>query len=155
MVTPPFSSTVLGTLLAVTIALGGIGTVTARADTGKNWISVADNSGGSVASFVQHARSLQAAGTQVRFTGRCDSACTLLMALPARQTCIKPGAYFRFHAPISGDPRMARLTQRYMMMKYPSWVRSFIERRGGLTAQLVRMDYDYASRFMRSCGERT
>lgn len=115
-------------------------------------VSIFANSGGSVGSFIQKARKYGAAGTKIRFTGRCDSACTLYLALPKYQTCVAPGAYFRFHLPVSRNSRMAQLAHLYMMRKYPGWVRSYIASNGGLSSRLMTMDYKYASRFMRRCA---
>ena len=114
-------------------------------------VVISANSGGSVGGFVRKARFLKNSRAKIQFRGRCDSACTLLLALPKSQTCVAPGAYFRFHAPVSRNRQMARLAHRYMMRKYPGWVRSHIVRRGGLTGRLITINYAYASKFMRRC----
>lgn len=85
------------------------------------------------------------------FSGRCDSSCTLLMALPRKKTCIFPGTVFRFHAPKAASARTRLAAKRYMMAQYPGWVRSWIVQNRGLTARLITMDYRYASKFMRQC----
>lgn len=115
-------------------------------------VSINGDSGGSVGTYIRKVSYYQKSGTVVRFTGRCDSACTLLLALPRSKTCIRPGAYFRFHAPIARNSQMQRLTHLLMMKKYPSWVRSYLARKGGLTRNLVTIDYSYASRYLKQCG---
>jgi hypothetical protein len=115
-------------------------------------VSIFNNSGGAIVLFALKLAEYRDAGTLVKFSGRCDSACTLFLSLPKRQTCISPGAYFRFHAPSARSSRSKRSAQAFMMTKYPDWVRSWIHGKGGLSHQLFRMNYDYASRFIPSCG---
>ena len=89
---------------------------------------------------------------KVKFVGRCDSACTLFLGLPKSQMCIREGAYFRFHAPRGPTELAVQAVEAYMMRKYPKWVRSWINSQGGLSDQLITMNFDYASRFMQSCA---
>ncbi len=110
-----------------------------------------DEPGGSIVDHALQAMQWRERGTALRFTGRCDSACTLYLALPHEQTCIAEGAYFRFHAPIADTEVSAKLALNYLMHNYPAWVSSWIEQRGGLSDQLITMDYNYARQFMRSC----
>lgn len=133
-----------------------------RASTGKDKqlsvsarksVSISNNSGGVVVKYALKTAQFRRAGTLVKFSGRCDSACTLFLGLPRNQTCISPGAYFRFHAPSARSSRSARMAKSYMMSKYPGWVQSWIRRKGGLSTQLVTMDYAYASRFVSTCGK--
>lgn len=141
---------VIGVLPLLWLSAGLTGAVVPAAAKSTS-VVVSANSGGSVGVYVRKVASYQKAGTKVRFAGRCDSACTLLLALPRHNTCISPGAYFRFHAPTARNSRMARLTHLLMMRKYPIWVRSYLVKRGGLTRSLVTIDYSYASRFMKRC----
>jgi hypothetical protein len=114
-------------------------------------VSIFNNSGGMIVLFALKVAEYRDAGTLVKFSGRCDSACTLFLSLPKQQTCINPGAYFRFHAPSARSSRSERSAQAFMMGKYPDWVRSWIQEKGGLSNQLFRMDYAYASRFIPGC----
>lgn len=115
-------------------------------------IDIADDSGGYVAQYAMRMYTLKEARNRVRFAGRCDSACTLFLALPPQQTCVSPGAYFRFHSPSAATAAATESVQSYMMRKYPKWVRSWISGQGGLSSQLITMNYDYARRFMRTCA---
>ena len=117
----------------------------------RNSISIYANSGGSIGLFVLRAAKLRNSRTLVKFSGRCDSACTLFLGLPPRQMCISKGAVFRFHAPMHKSPRAASYAKKYMMRKYPGWVRSYIGANRGLTNRLITMDYKYARRFIRTC----
>ncbi len=115
-------------------------------------VSIFSNSGGSIGKFALQSAQFRKSQKLVRFTGRCDSACTLYLALPAKQMCVAPGAFFRFHAPVHANARAARFAQTYMMRKYPGWVRGWIRSNHGLTRNLITMDYRYASRFIRTCS---
>jgi hypothetical protein len=118
----------------------------------KNSVSISNNSGGRIIDYARKAAQFRNSKATVRFAGRCDSACTLYLGLPKHQTCISPGAYFRFHSPSARSQRSARMAQAYLMRKYPGWVKSWIAQNGGLSGQLVTMDYSYASKFMKSCA---
>ena len=114
-------------------------------------VSIFNNSGGTIVRFALKLAEYREAGTLVKFSGRCDSACTLFLSLPKQQTCVKPGAYFRFHAPSARSSRSERSAQAYLMTKYPDWVHSWIQGQGGLSSRLLKMDYGYASRFIPNC----
>ena len=116
-----------------------------------NSISISNNSGGNIAEYALSAAEYRSSGTLVKFTGRCDSACTLFLGLPSHQTCLSRGAFFRFHAPFGVSASAQRMAQAYLMRKYPGWVRAWISHNRGLTHNLITMDYSYASRFMTSC----
>ena len=115
-------------------------------------ISIANNSGGNIATFAVEVASYRNAGTRLRFNGRCDSACTLFLGLPSNQTCVSQGAYFRFHSPSAGSARSELIAQNYLMRKYPGWVRNWIAQHNGLSHQLITMDYTVASRYMQTCN---
>ena len=115
-------------------------------------VSISNNSGGKIASFAVAVARYREAGTLVMFNGRCDSACTLFLGLPARQTCISHGAYFRFHSPSASSMRSEKIAQAYLMRKYPDWVRAWIASKNGLTHKLITMNYNYASQFMQTCN---
>jgi hypothetical protein len=114
-------------------------------------VEIANDSGGFVAEYALRLYEMQQAKQKVKFMGRCDSACTLFLALPTAQTCITEGAYFRFHAPTAPSASTAAAVGVYMMRKYPKWVRAWIVAQGGLSDRLPTMSYEYAHKFMRSC----
>ncbi len=114
-------------------------------------ITIRNSSGGNVAKFAIRAAKFERDGVTVRFAGRCDSACTLYLSLPRRQTCIAQGASFRFHAPIAKSHRSAKAAQNFMYASYPGWVRNWIAKHGGMTRRLITMEYAYAKNFMQGC----
>jgi hypothetical protein len=115
-------------------------------------VEIGNDSGGFVADYAIRLYEMRQARQTVRFVGVCDSACTLFLALPAEQTCITKGTYFRFHAPSAPSASAAMAVAAYMMRKYPQWVRAWIAAGGGLSDQLATMDYAYAQNFMRTCA---
>jgi hypothetical protein len=114
-------------------------------------VEIGNDSGGYVAEYALRLYEMREARQKVRFVGVCDSACTLFLALPADQTCITEGAYFRFHAPSAPSASAADAVASYMMRKYPPWVRAWIAAQGGLSDRLATMTYTYAQNFMRTC----
>jgi hypothetical protein len=119
----------------------------------KQVVTVGNERGGYVVDYAIRMMKLQQNNTPVRFTGRCDSACTLYLALPPDQTCIARGASFRFHAPRASRQRASRAARAYMLNTYPEWVTTWIDAKGGLSGRLMTMDYSYASQHLRRCEE--
>ena len=115
-------------------------------------VEIGDDSGGFVAEYALRLYEMREAKQKIEFVGRCDSACTLFLALPAEQTCITERAYFRFHAPAAPSASTAAAVAAYMMRKYPNWVRAWIVAQGGLSDGLDTMGYEYANKFMRTCS---
>jgi len=149
-------------LLAAAIAGGAAVEAASPASTGINQqpieaqrksVSISNNSGGMIARFALKVAEFRNDGTLVKFSGRCDSACTLFLSLPEHQTCITSGAYFRFHVPSARSSRSVRLAEAYMMGEYPDWVLAWIAENGGLSSILITMNYTYASQFIPDCDE--
>lgn len=115
-------------------------------------VEVGDDSGGFVAEYALRLYEILATKQKVKFVGRCDSACTLYLALPSEQTCITEGAYFRFHAPSGPSVATAAAVSAYLMRKYPTWVRAWIVAQGGLSDRLITMTYEYADKFIPICS---
>ena len=115
-------------------------------------VEIGNDSGGYVAEYALRLYEMREARQKVRFVGVCDSACTLFLALPAGQTCIAEGAYFRFHAPSAPSTSATAAVAAYMMRKYPQWVRAWIATQGGLSDRLTTMSYGYAQKFIRTCS---
>lgn len=115
-------------------------------------VSIGSDRGGVVLNYGLRMLRWRQNGTRVRFSGSCQSACTLYLGLASAQTCISPGASFSFHSPFGASSRGNRVAQNFMMRNYPGWVKSWIRSQGGLSGSMKTMGYGYASRFMKSCG---
>ena len=114
-------------------------------------VTIREDRGGHVILYALRMREWLEKGTQVRFAGKCQSACTLYLGLSQEQTCISDGASFGFHAPYGVSRGKDKVAQDYMMRNYPEWVRLWIDSKGGLTRQMKTMPYDYASIFLKPC----
>lgn len=112
---------------------------------------ISNDRGGSISRYAQEVQRLRGQNKLVAFTGQCASACTMFLALGTNRTCIAPGASFVFHQAHGASPRQNQWGTETMVDHYPSWVRDWIARNGGMSQRLIRMDYTYAARFMRSC----
>jgi hypothetical protein len=115
--------------------------------------TIRNDHGGYIIDYAIRMNRLKKNNSSVKFAGRCDSACTLLLGLPNSKTCITRAANFGFHLPFGADADSNVVAARYMMNTYPAWVKSWINSRGGLTHQLKVMRYDYASRYMPVCDK--
>ena len=115
-------------------------------------IAIDEDGGGTVIDYARRMFQIRQAGTKVHFKGRCDSACTLYLALPGAQTCVTQNAVFRFHAPTSATHTDVAAMQSFLMRQYPDWVRTWISNHGGLSQDLLVMNYAYSHQFIRTCA---
>lgn len=114
-------------------------------------VSISGDRGGYVVVYALRMLKLKESGKPVQFRGRCDSACTLYLALPARQVCVAPKTSFNFHLPYGASASGNRFAASYMLRSYPSWVRNWIRSKGGLTNKMLSMNSAYASKFLPNC----
>jgi len=142
----------MAALLAVAATLlGGLpGQANASGLLRPNHVTIWNDRGGRMIQYALNAKRIQKAGKQVRFSGRCDSACTLYLGLP--RSCISRNASFGFHLPYGSTTEGNRAAAQYMMRKYPGWVRSWIHSKGGLTNTVKTMPYSYAAKYIKPCG---
>jgi hypothetical protein len=115
--------------------------------------TITNNGGGDVISFAVSAKRFAEKGKMMRFAGRCDSACTLYLALPRHKKCIMPGASFGFHRAHGGGVEANQRATSYLIRQYPGWVREWIQSRNGLSDEIKVMSYEYASRFIQPCRD--
>jgi len=116
-------------------------------------VTIVADGGGTLVTYAKRVAEMKQQRRQVRFAGRCDSACTLHLSMPDELVCIMPGATFGFHAPYGVSSRGNRVAADYLMRSYPEWVRNWLSIRGGLTSTLKTMGYDYSSRYLRPCEQ--
>jgi hypothetical protein len=115
-------------------------------------VSIGSDRGGVVINYGLRMLRWRQNGTKIRFSGSCQSACTLYLGLAPSQVCISPGASFSFHSPFGASSRGNRVAQAYMMRNYPGWVKAWIRGQGGLSGRMKTMGYGYAARFIKPCG---
>jgi hypothetical protein len=112
---------------------------------------IGNDNGGSVIGYARAVSRMRHQNTLVVFDGRCASACTLYLSLQSSRTCLMPGSSFLFHRAYGARRDVNRWATDFMMAQYPAWVQAWIRSNGGLTDRIIRMDYAYASRFIRTC----
>jgi hypothetical protein len=88
---------------------------------------------------------MRASGERIIIDGPCLSACTLLTGIvPRDHVCITNRAVLGFHAAsyyndVSRSLVPTHAGTRLVMRLYPSEIRAWINRHGGLTSQLIAM----------------
>ena len=98
--------------------------------------------GGQVGPFIELFDRVNASGERVVIDGPCLSACTLVPTMvPTERICVTRRAVLGFHAARSID-RRGRIyaepeASREVEAAYPTQVREWIARRGGLTSRLL------------------
>ncbi|MGX5849987.1 hypothetical protein ACWGTO_23195 [Mesorhizobium sp. PL10] len=113
--------------------------------------TISGDRGGYVIDYAIRALKMRRSGTFVRFSGSCDSACTLYLSMPKSKVCVTRNASFGFHLPYGVSARGNQVAANFMMKNYPGWVRGWIAKRGGLKSSIATMTYADASRFLPTC----
>jgi hypothetical protein len=98
--------------------------------------------GGQVGPFLELFERVRASGERVVIDGPCLSACTLVLGMvPGDRICVTRRAILGFHAARSVDQRGRSYAEpeasELVLEAYPSAVRGWIRRRGGLTSRLL------------------
>jgi len=114
--------------------------------------------GGLIIEYAQRFLHVRASGEQVIIDGACFSACTLAVAmLPREQVCATPNAVLGFHAawrPTSdGGKTTSFLATQAMMELYPTDIRGWIGRHGGLTPRMIFLQGRELAAMVPVCGE--
>jgi hypothetical protein len=105
-------------------------------------IRILGSPGGQVGPFLDLFERVRDSGERVVIDGPCLSACTLVLSMvPSSRICVTRRAVLGFHAARSMD-RRGRLyaepgASAIVLKTYPSGVRDWIKRRGGLTSHLL------------------
>lgn len=126
---------VMAACIGVAFALSG---VPARAD-----VRIQYDPGGHLGAYSARLEQIRRSGERVIIDGPCMSACTLVLGmLPRGRVCATRNAVFGFHAAwyTDGSTRTpSSKATRFMLSHYPSQVRSWIAKRGGLTPRMLLM----------------
>jgi hypothetical protein len=122
-------------LLAAVLLLTGMGASNAVV-----WI--ADDRGGQIGIYVHRYQGLRSSGEPVIIDGLCASACTIVLGeIPYHKICVTPHATLGFHAAWNFGPSGRVITDpeatQILYSMYPSRVRRWIARRGGLTRHMI------------------
>jgi hypothetical protein len=123
--------------LVLTGLLGALASPPARAE-----VRILASPGGQVGPFLELFERVRDSGERVVIDGPCLSACTLVLSMvPNNRICVTRRAVLGFHAARSVDTRGRMYAEpeasELVLEAYPSAVRGWISRRGGLTARLL------------------
>ena len=121
---------------------------------------IAGDRGGQIGRYLQTFASVRSSGERVVVDGNCLSACTLLLGLvPRSRVCATPRARFGFHAawmPDSdGHPVTSPMGTQALWNIYPSHVRSWISRNGGLSRKMIYLQGRDLDGIVASCDQPT
>src|SRR5689334_3721109 len=105
-------------------------------------VRIADDRGGRIGTYVDRYQGLRSSGESVIIDGLCASACTIVLgAIPHDKICVTSHATLGFHAAWDFDERRRAVTNpeatRMLFSMYPTEIRRWIARRGGLTPRMI------------------
>jgi hypothetical protein len=138
--------------LLVTLVFAAIPCGTAKSD-----VLIKNDGGGDIARYVADYLYLRMRGERVVIDGDCLSACTLALGLlPNDQRCFTKNARLGFHAawmeygaPGATDP----VGTAFFWWTYPSQIRRWISRHGGLTAKVIYLEGKELAAMYPPCGQ--
>jgi hypothetical protein len=118
---------------------------------------ISEDRGGQIGHYLETFALLRSSGERVVIDGNCLSACTLLLGIiPRNQMCATPRARFGFHAawvPDSdGRPVTSPMGTQALWNTYPSSVRHWIKRHGGLSRRMIYMQGRALTHIVPSCS---
>lgn len=121
---------------------------------------IAEDRGGQIGHYLQAFAMLRSSGERVIIDGNCLSACTLVLGLiPRNRICATPRARFGFHAAwmpdVDGQPVTSSMGTRALWNIYPTSVRRWINRHGGLSRKMIYMQGRDLRGIVSYCGEPT
>jgi len=133
------------------VALWAFASMLARAE-----VRILASPGGQVDPFLDLFEQVRQSGERVVIDGPCLSACTLVLSMvPSERICVTRRAVLGFHAARSIDRRGRMYAEpeasELVLEAYPAPVRSWIERRGGLTSRLLLLRGRELKTMYRSC----
>jgi hypothetical protein len=122
-------------LLALFLLVAGMGASHAV-------VRIADDRGGRIGTYVDKYQDLRQSGETVIIDGLCASACTIVLgAIPRDRICVTSHAMLGFHAAWDFGNNGRAITNpeatQMLYAMYPSSVRHWISRRGGLTPHMI------------------
>jgi hypothetical protein len=105
-------------------------------------VRITNDRGGQIGTYVLKYQRLASAGESVIIDGLCASACTIVLSqLPHDKICVTPRATLGFHAAwnYSASGRTFTDPEATLMLysAYPTPVRRWISRKGGLTPHIM------------------
>jgi len=139
-----------GLLLCAAILVSAV--APAKAD-----VRIAEDRGGQIGRYLQTFASMRSSGERVVVDGNCLSACTLVLGVvPRDRICATPRARFGFHAAWmpdeDGRPVTSQMGTQALWDVYPTSVRHWIHRHGGLTRRMIFLQGSALHGIVASCS---
>lgn len=136
-------------ILAAVLLLAGVGASHAV-------IRISEDRGGRIGTYVDRYQSLRGSGETVVIDGLCASACTIVLgAVPRDKICVTARASLGFHAAwdpgAGGRPITNREATQMLYEMYPSSIRRWISRRGGLKPRMIFLQGRELANMYRPC----
>jgi len=105
-------------------------------------VRISEDRGGRIGTYVDKYQDIRASGDTVVIDGLCASACTIVLgAIPHDKICVTSRANLGFHAawdPGAGGRPITNVEATHMLYDmYPTAVRRWIAKRGGLTPHMI------------------
>jgi hypothetical protein len=121
---------------------------------------ISEDRGGQIGQYLHNFAAVRSSGERVVVDGNCLSACTLLLGvIPHNRICATPRARFGFHAAwmpdSAGRPVTSRMGTQALWRVYPSSVRRWINRHGGLSRRMIYLQGRELAGIVPSCGAAT
>ena len=139
-----------GLLLCAALLASGIAPASAT-------MRIAEDRGGQIGHYLQAFALLRSTGEDVMIDGNCLSACTLVLGLiPNNKICATENARFGFHAAWmpdrDGRPVTSAMGTRALWNIYPTSVRHWINRHGGLSRKMIFLQGNELNGIVRACA---
>src|SRR3954470_11303775 len=127
-----------GVFAAFILAVATIGSVSSASAQ----FRIAEDRGGQIGPYLQQFAMVRDSGSQVVIDGACLSACTLVLGtVPKDRICVTSRANLGFHAAWNMAPGGRAVYSeegtRLLWEIYPTQVRNWIRRKGGLTRHMI------------------
>jgi hypothetical protein len=137
------------TLTAAALLLAGARSATAA-------VTIADDPGGQIGTYIHKFEALRLSGERVIVTGTCSSACTMVLGIvPRNRICITPSAVFQFHTAWdlspTGQQIVSEAGNRVLWSKYPADVRNWINQHGGLGQRIMSLSGPALAKMVPAC----
>ncbi|MFL6800091.1 MAG: hypothetical protein ACJ8F3_22115 [Xanthobacteraceae bacterium] len=105
-------------------------------------VRIKADTGGQIGPYLENLVALRSSGERVIIDGPCLSACTMVLGvIPRDRICVTSKARLGFHAAWhpgeNGEPVTSASATKLLMDIYPTEVRTWISRRGGLSPKMM------------------
>src|SRR6185437_16880689 len=118
---------------------------------------ISEDRGGQIGHYLQTFAMLRSTGERVIIDGNCLSACTLVLGIiPRDRLCVTKRARLGFHAAwmpdADGHPVTSPMGTQALWNLYPTSVRHWINRHGGLSRKMIYLQGRDLASLVPMCG---